>query len=72
MNFYNSIMRIKEETMSAIRNVVAAGFAVCLAAAGAAQAEITVGISLGTTGPGASLGIPYKNALSLVPKTLGG
>jgi len=38
----------------------------------AAQAEIVIGLSLGTTGPGASLGIPYKNALQLVPKTLGG
>ena len=42
-----------------------------LAAAGA-HAEITVGVSLGVTGPGASLGIPYKNAFQLVPKTLGG
>jgi branched-chain amino acid transport system substrate-binding protein len=39
---------------------------------GAAHAEITIGVSLGTTGPGASLGIPYKNAFQLVPKTLGG
>jgi branched-chain amino acid transport system substrate-binding protein len=37
-----------------------------------AAAEITIGVSLGTTGPGASLGIPYKNAYQLVPKTLGG
>ena len=49
--------------------------AVALAAAlvaAAAQAEITIGVSLGTTGPGASLGVPYKNAFQLVPKTLGG
>lgn len=38
----------------------------------AVHAEITIGVSLGTTGPGASMGIPYKNALQLVPKTLGG
>ena len=38
----------------------------------AAQAEITVGVSLGTTGPGASLGVPYKNGFQLAPKTLGG
>ncbi len=37
-----------------------------------AHAEITVGVSLGTTGPGSSLGIPYKNAFQLLPKTLGG
>src|SRR5574340_297589 len=41
-------------------------------AAVSARAEITVGVSLGVTGPGASLGIPYKNAFQLVPKTLGG
>ena len=44
----------------------------CAFGAAAAQAEITIGVSLGTTGPGASLGIPYKNAFQLVPKTLGG
>lgn len=44
----------------------------CAFTAAAVQAEITVGVSLGTTGPGASLGIPYKNAFQLMPKTLGG
>lgn len=44
----------------------------CALVAAAANAEITIGVSLGTTGPGASLGIPYKNAFQLVPKTLGG
>lgn len=43
-----------------------------LLAAGAAQAEITVGVSLGITGPGASLGVHYRNAYQLMPKTLGG
>jgi len=38
----------------------------------AANAEITVGVTLGATGPGASLGIHYKNAFQLMPKTLGG
>ena len=41
-------------------------------AVSASQAEITIGVSLSTTGPGASLGVPYKNAFQLVPKTLGG
>lgn len=41
-------------------------------AVSASQAEITIGVSLGTTGPGASLGVPYKNAFQLIPKTLGG
>ncbi len=34
--------------------------------------EITIGVTLGATGPGASLGIHYKNAFQLLPKTLGG
>ncbi len=40
--------------------------------ASAASAQITIGVSLGSTGPGASLGINYKNAFTLLPKTLGG
>jgi len=44
----------------------------CTLAAATARAEITIGVSLGTTGPGASLGVPYKNAFQLIPKTLGG
>ncbi len=47
------------------------GFAAAIAAS-AASAEITIGVSLGSTGPGASLGINYKNAFTLLPKTLGG
>jgi branched-chain amino acid transport system substrate-binding protein len=41
-------------------------------AAATARAEITVGVSLGITGPGASLGVHYRNAYQLVSKTLGG
>ena len=41
-------------------------------AATTAHAEVTIGVSLGSTGPGSSLGIPYKNAFQLLPKTLGG
>ncbi|MBE0548338.1 MAG: ABC transporter substrate-binding protein [Rubrivivax sp.] len=52
-------------------NIAAIALAGVLAV-GAAQAEITIGVSLGTTGPGSSLGVPYKNAFQLVPKTLGG
>ena len=40
--------------------------------AGAASADVTVGVTLGATGPGASLGIHYKNAFQLMPKMLGG
>src|SRR5690606_16120944 len=38
----------------------------------AASADITVGIITGATGPGASLGIPYKNTFEVVPSTMGG
>jgi len=34
--------------------------------------EITIGISLCTTGPGAALGIPERNALEFVPKEIAG
>lgn len=37
-----------------------------------AFAQIKVGVVTGATGPGASLGIPYKNTFSVLPKTLGG
>jgi branched-chain amino acid transport system substrate-binding protein len=43
----------------------------CMLGHAAAQ-EVTVGVTLGATGPGASLGIHYKNAFQLFPKTLGG
>lgn len=48
---------------------------VLAAAAGlsaAAWADITVGVTLSTTGPAASLGIPEKNTVALMPKTIGG
>ena len=51
--------------------IVAAALAVGLAAT-AAHAEIVVGVSLGITGPGASLGVHYRNAYQLMGKTLGG
>ena len=40
--------------------------------AATAHAEVTVGVTLGATGPGASLGVHYKNAFQLMPRTLGG
>lgn len=52
-------------------------FRFALAAATAAfavtsMAQVKVGVITGATGPGASLGIPYKNTFSVLPKTLGG
>lgn len=41
-------------------------------AATAAAAELTVGVTVSTTGPGASLGVHYRNTFEMLPKTLGG
>ena len=38
----------------------------------AAQADITVGVSVSATGPAASLGIPEKNTIALMPTSIGG
>src|SRR6266581_7120484 len=40
--------------------------------AGAETNEITIGITITTTGPAAALGIPERNALEFVPKEIGG
>ena len=36
-----------------------------------AAAEITVGVSVSTTGPGTSLGVPVSNTFGILPKTIG-
>lgn len=38
----------------------------------ASAQEVTIGVSMGATGSGASLGVHYKNAFHFFPKTLGG
>jgi len=40
--------------------------------AGAQSSEITIGISISTTGPAAALGVPERNALEFVPKEIAG
>jgi branched-chain amino acid transport system substrate-binding protein len=40
--------------------------------AGAQTNEITIGISISTTGPAAALGVPERNALEFVPKEIAG
>src|SRR5579871_3432055 len=56
--------------------LAAAALATVLALSGgsasAQTSEITIGISIITTGPGAALGIPERNALDFVPKEIGG
>ena len=38
----------------------------------AATAQVKIGVTLPTTGPASSLGIPEKNTIALLPKTVGG
>ncbi len=45
---------------------------VAIAAPVAASAQVKVGVTLSATGPAASLGIPQKNSVALLPKTIGG
>src|SRR6202521_2238032 len=52
--------------------VVAAALALPALPAAAQTSEITIGISISTTGPAAALGIPERNALEFVPKEIGG
>src|SRR5580693_7974939 len=55
-------------------SAAAIGLALALPAsnANAQTNEITIGITLTTTGPGAALGIPERNALEFVAKEIGG
>jgi branched-chain amino acid transport system substrate-binding protein len=52
--------------------VVAAVLALPALPAAAQTSEITIGISISTTGPAAALGIPERNALEFVPKEIAG
>ena len=42
------------------------------AAPPAARADIKVGVTISTTGPAASLGVPQRNSIALLPKEIGG
>ena len=53
------------------RAVLATGLIVMLAAT-PALAQIKIGVTLSTTGPAGSLGIPEKNTIALLPKTIAG
>ena len=58
----------------ALLSVAMAAAALALPAlpASAQTSEITIGISISTTGPAAALGIPERNALEFVPKEIAG
>jgi branched-chain amino acid transport system substrate-binding protein len=59
--------------MKSVRKVATVLAALALlAGAGVAQADINVGVTISTTGPAASLGIPEKNTIALLPTTIAG
>ena len=51
---------------------LAAAPAIALGTATLAWADINVGVTVSATGPAASLGIPEKNTIALMPQTIGG
>lgn len=54
------------------RTGLALGALALVLAAGAAQADVTVGVSIASTGPSASLGIPQKNTMPFLPTSIAG
>ena len=54
------------------KSLTALAAAVAILAAVPALADVTVGITISTTGPAASLGIPQKNTVELLPTSIGG
>ena len=48
------------------------GAALALIVAGSATADINIGVTISTTGPAASLGIPQKNTIELLPASIAG
>jgi len=61
---------MKVSTWAAV--AVAAAVALPGAAHQAAAQDITIGVSVSTTGPAAALGVPEKNAVEFVPTEIGG
>ena len=49
-----------------------AALAVLVACTAPAFAQIKIGVTLSTTGPAVSLGIPEKNTIALLPRSIGG
>ncbi|MFT3780248.1 MAG: ABC transporter substrate-binding protein [Ottowia sp.] len=54
-----------------LKNLVLLGAAL-FGTTAAVWADVNVGVTVSSTGPAASLGIPERNTISLMPKTIGG
>src|SRR6202012_3112596 len=62
-----------DEAMNSRRQWLLTGVALALTlGAGTALAQVKIGVTLSATGPAASLGIPEKNTIALLPKEIGG
>jgi branched-chain amino acid transport system substrate-binding protein len=55
-----------------LRSISAGLAAALMGTAGLAAAQVKIGVTLSATGPAASLGIPEKNTIALLPKEIGG
>jgi branched-chain amino acid transport system substrate-binding protein len=55
-----------------LKSAPACALLITAACSGPVLADINVGISVSATGPAASLGIPEKNSVALLPTTIGG
>jgi branched-chain amino acid transport system substrate-binding protein len=58
--------------MKRVSLLPALGAVLVFSLAGPVAADINIGVTISTTGPAASLGIPQKNTLDLLPATIGG
>ena len=52
--------------------IAMAALTIALGSPALALADINVGVTVSATGPAASLGIPEKNTVALMPQTIGG
>ncbi|HKU00648.1 MAG TPA: ABC transporter substrate-binding protein [Paraburkholderia sp.] len=55
-----------------LRSISAGLAAALMGVAGMAAAQVKIGVTLSATGPAASLGIPEKNTIALLPKEIAG
>src|SRR6516164_6210678 len=62
-------MKTKKWVLSSISAGLAAAL---MGTAGVAAAQVKIGVTLSATGPAASLGIPEKNTIALLPKETAG
>jgi branched-chain amino acid transport system substrate-binding protein len=60
------------KTKWALKAVSAGLAAALMGSAGVAFAQVKIGVTLSATGPAASLGIPEKNTIALLPKEIAG